>query len=1019
LIVDPESLHFLGRPIIARAARCISLFAFSLWALSTAHAATINVPADQPTIQAGINAAANGDTVLVAPGTYNENIDFNGKAITVNSSGGAAATIIDGGAAPGLAVVAFQSNEQRTSILSNFTVRNGGAVTFTSRAGGGIYISAASPTILNNIITENQCNGIDVAWGAALIQGNTISATMNADNAYCSFEPVALVLEGNQSNTTMYNSVIGNTIENNQSSGDSAAAIFIWASNGNIIVGNTIRNNVSSQGAVQMYNSESIIFSQNLVYDNSVSGDVVGYDGAGGLYLAVPDGGPPFYGVMVNNTFANNTTPSGAFNQPASQVLVDGDVSEFSFVNNVIYGTGSSPLLICNGVYAYLSPGPMLVENNDVFNPSGPAYDPSCANGAGMAGNIAVDPLFKNPASNDFHLQSGSSAIDVGNNQAVTMLTPYGVDLTTDFDGNPRVQDATGKGCIIDMGAYEYPGTLSDCGGSPTSETLTSSLNPAMVGQSITFTAQLSGASGTPTGAIQFLDGASLLSTQPVSGTGSATFSTNSLAAGSHTITANYVPSGSWQSSSATLVEVINGKPTTTILSAAPNPAYALQQVTLSAQVSATGGGAPSGTVTFFDGSSAIGSASVPAGGVVTLTVSFPVASATPLMLTASYSGDAQFSASTSAAYAETIQLNPTTTVLVSIVPNPVGAYLSTTLTANVSSSTRGSNLPTGTVSFNVPGSWLGTASVQGGIATFTENAGPAGVHPVTAIYGGNPEFAGSSSASTTLTVTPEPSTVSLTSSRNPSTFGSIVTFTAVVSAQGVGIPLGGTYTFFDGSTQLSQPAQSTNGSASYSTASLALGIHPITVVYSGNSNVQGSSSAVLNQTVVAYTGDFTLSVNPGAGNLYTGQSGSFTVTATPQNGFNLPLTLSCSGLPANVTCAFAPGSLPSGQIQSMLVLQTAAPVQATSTRRVSGGAAVLAAIFCLLYVPRRFRRALSISSIFLAIFAICSGCSSPGSLTVGTPPGTYQITVIAQTSAAGPQLSHSITINLTVKSLF
>jgi hypothetical protein len=72
-----------------------------------------------------------------------------------------------------------------------------------------------------------------------------------------------------------------------------------------------------------------------------------------------------------------------------------------------------------------------------------------------------------------------------------------------------------------------------------------------------------------------------------------------------------------------------------------------------------------------------------------------------------------------------------------------------------------------------------------------------------------------------------------------------------------------------------------------------------------------------------------------------------------------------------------------------------------------------------LLYVPRRFRRALSISSIFLAIFAICSGCSSPGSLTVGTPPGTYQITVIAQTSAAGPQLSHSITINLTVKSLF
>src|SRR5437899_12023267 len=107
----------------------------------TARAATINVPAGQPTIQAAINAASNSDTVLVAPGTYRENINFMGKAIIVTSSGGPSVTTINGGAAG--SVVTFDTQEGRSSILSGFTITNGEPTGAPSWIGGGIYIIGA------------------------------------------------------------------------------------------------------------------------------------------------------------------------------------------------------------------------------------------------------------------------------------------------------------------------------------------------------------------------------------------------------------------------------------------------------------------------------------------------------------------------------------------------------------------------------------------------------------------------------------------------------------------------------------------------------------------------------------------------------------------------------------------------------------------------------------------------------------------------------------------------------------
>jgi len=144
------------------------------------NAATIRVPADAPTIQGGINAAMNGDTVLVAPGTYFENISFGGKAITVKSEQGPEVTIMNAVHSNDSAV-SFVASEGLSSILSGFTITRGNA-----SFGGGIAIRGASPTIVNNIIYRNQaCGGgagIFMLQSGAVIDGNEIIENLAQQN---------------------------------------------------------------------------------------------------------------------------------------------------------------------------------------------------------------------------------------------------------------------------------------------------------------------------------------------------------------------------------------------------------------------------------------------------------------------------------------------------------------------------------------------------------------------------------------------------------------------------------------------------------------------------------------------------------------------------------------------------------------------------------------------------------------------------------------------------------------------
>ncbi len=156
------------RPIIA----ALSLL---LLTLSCAHAATLNVPTSQyPTIQAGINAAAPGDTVLVADGTYtgpgNVDLDFGGKNITVTSVNGAAKTIIDcqGSENNPHRGFYFHNGETAAATISGFTVENGEAAPDAQYPGGGVSIINSSPTLTNCAFTGNQSYAVFVASSATI-----------------------------------------------------------------------------------------------------------------------------------------------------------------------------------------------------------------------------------------------------------------------------------------------------------------------------------------------------------------------------------------------------------------------------------------------------------------------------------------------------------------------------------------------------------------------------------------------------------------------------------------------------------------------------------------------------------------------------------------------------------------------------------------------------------------------------------------------------------------------------------
>ncbi len=200
--------------------------------------------------------------------------------------------------------------------------------------------------------------------------------------------------------------------------------------------------------------------------------------------------------------------------------------------------------------------------------------------------------------------------------------------------------------------------------------------------------------------------------------------------------------------------------------------------------------------------------------------------------------------------------------------PNPSRPLQSVTFTATVSPSS-GTTTPTGTVTFLDGTTTLGTGTLDNtGKATYVTLALSQGSHSITAQYGGDSTYASSTSAVLSQVVSlANGTTMSFTSSEDPSAFGDQVTFTATLTGS-LGTPTG-TVTFLDGTTTLGTSTLDNTGMATYQTSSLTQGTHSITAQYGGNGTYAGNTSNPLTQKVlpqVTALGNAAITVSGAAG---------------------------------------------------------------------------------------------------------------------------------------------------------
>lgn len=391
-----------------------------------------------------------------------------------------------------------------------------------------------------------------------------------------------------------------------------------------------------------------------------------------------------------------------------------------------------------------------------------------------------------------------------------------------------------------------------------TTTTVTTSPSPSVFGQNVTIRAEVrpvSPATGTPQGAVQFtIDGEPGAFRNLVDG--AAELDVTTLSRGTHEITATYFsvdPNFVTSTSDPTSHTVNKAATRTTVESSSPTSVFG-QPVTFTATVSvqAPGAGSPSGTVTFTNGSTVLGTADVSSatGGVASITTDALTVGQHAIVAT--YDGDDSFSGSTGSVPQKVNRAQ--TSVLVESSANPAQTGQNIRFTATVSPVAPGAGVPSGTVRFTVNGANLGgpVELVDGQAQSGPFASLSPGTYKVDVTYGGDPRFVGSSGTldqGTGQGVTKGDSNTTLSSDAASTAYGEPVTFTAQVTAvaPATGKP-SGTIQFWKGQ-QLLGATSLTGVSAGTSEASFAIstlrpGDHLVRAVYVGNFNFNGSTAS-------------------------------------------------------------------------------------------------------------------------------------------------------------------------------